>query len=211
MAEEKAEEKNQLVEELVIAQEPVQEKPPSSPKRNSKSDIIKKILQLAEEIGETITETDTQLKRMPKRVLTQKLADLVEKRIEFEAQKCLGIDKEQAQNPYCVNLAALKMVHEIAVNSTVAIVDRTQHKHGMTLAGFKQRMHDCQEQIDMILSEIAQMYPEILEKFSSPWVRLALLWGSNVMLSLKKVNKVNNKKTNVTKLRPRENIQVHTV
>lgn len=198
-----------MVEELVIAQEPVVVGKPSSPRRNSKTELINKIIQLGEEINEPVTDTDTQLKRMSKRVLTDKLTGLVEKRIEFEAQKCLGISKEQAANPYCVNLAALKMVHEIAVNSTIAIVDRTKQKHGMTIDGFKQRMHDCQEQIDIILSEIAQMYPEIIEKFSSPWVRLGLLWTSNVMLTLKKLN--DNNKFNVAQLRPRTNPSVHTV
>jgi len=202
-------EQKQLVEELVIAQEPVVVEKPGSPKRNSKTELINKIIQLGEEINEPVTDTDSQLKRMSKRVLTDKLTALVEKRIEFEAQKCLGISKEQASNPFCVNLAALKMVHEIAVNSTVAIVDRTKKNHGMTIDGFKERMHDCQEQIDVILSEIAQMYPEIIEKFSSPWVRLGLLWTSNVMLTLKKEEK--NKKRNVAKLRPRKNPQINSV
>ena len=48
---------------------------------------------------------------MSKKQLTEKLAGLVEKRIEFEATKVLGINKEQAGNPFMVNLAALRMCH----------------------------------------------------------------------------------------------------
>jgi hypothetical protein len=199
-------EQKHLVQELVNAQEPELEKS-CTPKRNSKTELIQKIVQLAEEINEPLTETDSQLKRMSKRVLTEKLTTLVEKRIEFEAQKCLGITKEQAGNPFCVNLAALKMVHSIAVSSTVSLVDRTQKTHGMTLEGFMERMEQSQEQIDMILSEIAQTYPEIIEKFSSPWVRLGLLWTSNVVISLKRCRNNNN----VAKLRPRTNPSIHTV
>ena len=103
---------------------------------------------------------------MSKRALTEKLAKLVERRIEFEAQKALGITKEQAQSPYMVNLAALRMVHTIAVSSTENLVDRTSGKHGMTLKGFSARMKDCQESIDVILSEIAELYPNVIEKFS---------------------------------------------
>ena len=92
-----------LVEELVEAQkEPVPvavEEKKKTPKRNSKDEIIQKILQLSEEVGEPVTETNSQLKRMSKKDLTEKLASLVEKRIEMEAQKCLGIDKEQAKSP----------------------------------------------------------------------------------------------------------------
>ena len=201
-----------LVEELVEAQkEPVPvavEEKKKTPKRNSKDEIIQKILQLSEEVGEPVTETNSQLKRMSKKDLTEKLANLVEKRIEMEAQKCLGIDKEQAKSPYCVNLAALKMVHEIAVNSTEAIVDKTSHRHGMTLKGFKTRMKESQESIDIILAEIAQQYPEVLEKFSSPWVRLGLLWTSNVMLTIKKKQP---KIKNVAAIRSRPNPRIHPV
>ena len=198
-----------LIEELVESQTPViEEVKTKSPKRNSKDEMIQKIIQLSDECGEKLGESNSQLRRMSKKVLTDKLAGLVERRIEFEAQKCLGIDKEQAKNPFCVNLAALKMVHDIAVNSTESLVERTSERHGMTIAGFKRKMKDSQESIDMILSEIAQQYPEVLEKFSSPWVRLGLLWTSNVVISLKK-KEVNNK--NVARVRFAQNNGVHTV
>ena len=198
-----------LVEELVESQNPIEEEEkPKEPKRNSKDELIQKIIQLADETGEPLKESNSQLRRMSKKALTEKLAVYVEKRIEFEAQKCLGIDKEQAQNPYCVNLAALKMCHEIAVNSTEALVDRTSDRHGMTLSGFKNKMKESQETIDMILAEIAQQYPEILEKFSSPWVRLGILWTSNVVLTLKKKNKHNN---NASRLRVGKNPRVHPI
>ena len=198
-----------LIEELVESQTPViEEVKTKSPKRNSKDEMIQKIIQLSDECGEKLGESNSQLRRMSKKVLTDKLAGLVERRIEFEAQKCLGIDKEQAKNPFCVNLAALKMVHDIAVNSTESLVERTSERHGMTIAGFKRKMKDSQESIDMILSEIAQQYPEVLEKFSSPWVRLGLLWTSNVVISLKK-KEVNNK--NVARVRFAQNNRVHTV
>ena len=200
-----------LIEELVESQTPVVEvAKPKSPKRNSKDEMIQKIIQLSEECGEKLEESNSQLKRMSKKMLTEKLAGLVEKRIEVEAQKCLGINKEQAQSPYCVNLAALKMVHEIAVNSTESLVERTSDRHGMTISGFKHKMKDCQESIDTILAEIAQQYPEVLEKFSSPWVRLGLLWTSNVMMSLKK-KPIKNKKNNVARVRFGQNKRVHTV
>ena len=200
-----------LIEELVESQTPVVEvAKPKSPKRNSKDEMIQKIIQLSEECGEKLEESNSQLKRMSKKMLTEKLAGLVEKRIEVEAQKCLGINKEQAQSPYCVNLAALKMVHEIAVNSTESLVERTSDRHGMTISGFKHKMKDCQESIDTILAEIAQQYPEVLEKFSSPWVRLGLLWTSNVMMSLKK-KPIKNKKNDVARVRFGQNKRVHTV
>ena len=167
---------DKLVDELVESQTPVEiPTEPKPVKRNSKDELIKKIISLSEEVGEPVKLTNSQLKRMSKNALTDVLAGYVEKRIEFEAQKCLGIDKEQAGNPYCVNLAALKMVHELAVNSTEALVERTSEKHGMTISGFKRKMKESQESIDMILSEIAQLYPEVLEKFSSPWVRLTVM------------------------------------
>ena len=198
---------SELVEELVVSAKPEEEKTkPSTPKRNSKSELIQKIVQLAKEVNEPL-ESDSQLKRMSKRVLHEKLAALVERRIEFEAQKCLGIDAEQAKSPYMVNLAALKMVHSIAVSSTETLVERTSDKHGMSIAGFKTKMQDCQESVDMILAEIAQQYPEVLENFSSPWVRLGLLWTSNVMMSLKKKAPL----TNAPKIRPRPDSRVHTV
>ena len=203
-------ESNQLVDELVESQTPV-EIPTEAKvvKRNSKDELIKKIISLSEEVGEPVKLSNSQLKRMSKNALTDVLAGYVEKRIEVEAQKCLGIDKEQAANPYCVNLAALKMVHEIAVNSTEALVERTSEKHGMTISGFKRKMKESQESIDMILSEIAQLYPEVLEKFSSPWVRLGLLWTSNVVLTLKK--KEDNNKKNASNVRFRSDTRIHTV
>lgn len=198
---------SELVEELVVsAKEEEKSAKPSTPKRNSKTELIQKIVQLAKEVNEPL-ESDSQLKRMSKRALNEKLASLVERRIEFEAQKCLGIDAEQAKSPYMVNLAALKMVHSIAVNSTETLVERTSDKHGMSIAGFKTKMQECQESIDMILAEIAQQYPEVLENFSSPWVRLGLLWTSNVMMSLKKKAPL----TNAPKIRPHPNSRVHTV
>jgi hypothetical protein len=201
---------DKLVDELVESQTPV-EIPTEAKvvKRNSKDELIKKIISLSEEVGEPVKLSNSQLKRMSKNALTDVLAGYVEKRIEFEAQKCLGIDKEQAGNPYCVNLAALKMVHEIAVNSTEALVERTSEKHGMTISGFKRKMKESQESIDMILSEIAQLYPEVLEKFSSPWVRLGLLWTSNVVLTLKK--KEDNNKKNASNVRFRSDTRIHTV
>ena len=198
---------SELVEELVVsAKEEEKSAKPSTPKRNSKTELIQKIVQLAKEVNEPL-ESDSQLKRMSKRALNEKLASLVERRIEFEAQKCLGIDAEQAKSPYMVNLAALKMVHSIAVNSTETLVERTSDKHGMSIAGFKTKMQECQESIDMILAEIAQQYPEVLENFSSPWVRLGLLWTSNVMMSLKKKAQL----TNAPKIRPHPDSRVHTV
>ena len=200
-----------LIDELVDSQTPVVEvAKPRSPKRNSKDEMIQKIVQLSEECGEKLEESNSQLKRMSKKMLTEKLAGLVEKRIEVEAQKCLGINKEQAQSPYCVNLAALKMVHEIAVNSTESLVERTSDRHGMTISGFKHKMKDCQESVDTILAEIAQQYPEVLEKFSSPWVRLGLLWTSNVMMSLKK-KAIKNKNNDVARVRFGQNKRVHPV
>ena len=194
------------VDELIKAQKsPVK---PVSPKRNSKDDLIQKILKLADDVGEDIEETDSQLRRMSKRALTEKLAKLVERRIEFEAQKALGITNEQAQSPYMVNLAALKMVHSIAVSSAENIVDRTSNRHGMTLQGFSDRMKDCQESVDQILMEIAELYPDVIEKFSSPWVRLGLLWGSNVMVSLKK--KTHNNKY-APSLRPTVHPRVNSI
>ena len=174
------------VQELVEAQQTPVKPVPKSPKRNSKDELINKILQLAEEVGEPVEESNSQLRRMSKKLLTDKLAKLVERRIEFEAQKTLGINAEQAKSPYMVNLAALKMVHGICVRSAETLVDRTSNKHGMTLEGFSEKMRECQESVDQILSEIAEMYPDVIEKFSSPWVRLGLLWTSNVIISLKK-------------------------
>ena len=200
-------EEEKLIEELIDAkEEPAPEK--KSPKRNSKGDIIDKIIQLSKEINEPILESDSQLKRMTKRQLTEKLAALVEKRIEAEATKVLGINKEQAGNPFMVNLAALKMCHDIACNTVEGLVERTSTKHGMTLQGFSQRMKDSQESVDVILAEIAQQYPEVLEKFSSPWLRLALLWGSNVMISLKKKKTI---KQDASKLRPTADNPIYTV
>ncbi len=202
-------ESNQLVDELVESQTPVEIEPQvKAVKRNSKEELINKIISLSEEVGEPVKLSNSQLKRMSKNALTDVLAGYVEKRIEVEAQKCLGIDKEQAANPYCVNLAALKMVHEIAVNSTEALVERTSEKHGMTISGFKRKMKESQESIDMILSEIAQLYPEVLEKFSSPWVRLGLLWTSNVVLTLKK-KEHNNK--NASRVRFKSDTRIHTI
>jgi hypothetical protein len=174
-----------LIEELVLAQEePQVEK--KSPKRNSKQELIDKIISLSQDVNEPVLESDSQLKRMNKGQLTEKLASLVEKRIEFEATKVLGIDKEQAGNPFLVNLAALRMFHDIACNSVERLVDRTSKSHGMTLEGFTKNMRESRESVDLILSEIAQTYPDVLEKFSSPWTRLSLLWCSNVMVTLKK-------------------------
>ena len=193
-------EQSQLINELVESAEPKVEKP-SSPKRNSKHEIIEKILQLAEEINEPVLESNTALRRMTKAQLTDKLAGLVEKRIEFEASKILGLDKEQAKSPVVVNMAALRMVHSICVNSTEKFIDSTSGSHGYTVNGFSQRMRDSQENIDAILLEISEQYPDVIEKFSSPWVRLGLLWGSNVMLTIRKKKTFPNKKNYAPKIR----------
>ena len=81
-----------LVEELVESQNPIEEEEekPKEPKRNSKDELIQKIIQLADETGEPLKESNSQLRRMSKKALTEKLAVYVEKRIEFEAQKCPG-------------------------------------------------------------------------------------------------------------------------
>ena len=197
-----------LIEELIDAREEPVVAEKKSPKRNSKGDIIEKIVQLSEQVNEPVLESDSQLKRMSKKQLTEKLAGLVEKRIEFEATKVLGINKEQAGNPFMVNLAALRMCHQIACSSVEGIVEKTSSRHGMTLEGFTARMEDSRETIDIILSEIAQTYPDVLEKFSSPWLRLALLWGSNVMVTLKKKKTI---KQDASKLRFAQNNRVHTV
>ena len=87
---------------------------------------------------------------------------------------------------HMVNMAALRMCHDIACSTVENFVERTSNRHGMTLAGFAKNMRDSRESVDMCLHEICQQYPHILEKVSSPWVRLSLLWGSNVMVTLKK-------------------------
>ena len=79
----------------------------------------------------------------------------------------------------------------------------------MTISGFKRKMKESQESIDMILRELAQLYPDVLEKFSSPWVRLGLLWTSNVVLTLKK--KEDKRKKNASRVRFGQNSRVHTV
>ena len=198
-----------LVNELIESQKPPVEEPKEKrePRRNSKDDIIDKIMQLSQEIGEPVPETNTQLKRMSKRQLADKLAGLIEKRVEFEASKVLGINKEQAGNPYVVNMAALRMCHDIVCSSTEALVERTSHKHGMTLKGFTQRMRDSKESVDMCLHEICQQYPDILEKVSSPWLRLGLLWGSNVMVTLKKKKVI----TNAPNVQPKSDQRVRTI
>ena len=200
-------EEQHLIDELVEAQEePIVEK--KSPKRNSKHELIDKIIALSEDVNEPVLESDSQLKRMSKRQLTDKLAGLVEKKIEFEATKMLGINKEQAGNPFMVNLAALKMVHQIACTSVEGLVERTSDNHGFTMEGFSKRMQESRESIDMILTEIAQTYPDVLEKFSSPWIRLGLMWCSNVMVTLKKKN--SNKK-NAPRVRFTQDNRVHTI
>jgi hypothetical protein len=200
-------EQQHLIQELVEAQEePIEEK--KSPKRNSKLELIDKIITLSEDVNEPVLESDSQLRRMSKRQLTEKLAFLVEKKIEFEATKMLGISKEQAGNPFLVNLAALKMCHEIACTSVEGLVERTSDKHGFTLEGFSQRMRESRESIDLILTEIAQTYPDVLEKFSSPWLRLGLLWSSNVMVTIKKKRAI---KKNAPGVRFKPDQRVHTI
>ena len=197
-----------LIEELVEAQReaPVEKK---SPKRNSKHELIEKIIKLSDDVNEPVLESDSQLKRMNKRQLTEKLASLVEKKIEFEATKVLGINKEQAGNPFMVNLAALRMFHDIACHSVERLVDRTSPSHGMTLEGFAKNMKESRESIDIILTEIAQTYPDVLEKFSSPWTRLSLLWCSNVMVTLKK--KKHDNKVDAPRVRFDKNIGVNSI
>ena len=100
------------------------------------------------------------------------------------------------------------MCHDIACSTVENFVERTSNRHGMTLAGFAKNMRDSRESVDMCLHEICQQYPHILEKVSSPWVRLSLLWGSNVMVTLKK------KKgdiRNAPSVRPKPNKIIHTV
>ena len=201
-------EEPQLIDELVNAKEEVPEKP-KSPKRNSKDQLIEKIITLSKTIDEPVLESDSQLKRMNKRQLNEKLAGLVEKQIEAEASKMLGINKEQVGNPFMVNLAALRMFHDIACHSVEALVERTSDRHGMTLEGFSKNMKESGESIDIILTEIAQTYPDVLQKFSSPWTRLTLLWGSNVMISLKK--KTVHNKENASRVQPKQDFRVHTV
>ena len=179
------EEKRQLIEELVKPEEKP-DKPQSIPRRNSKEQLIEKILELAKQCDEPVPQSDTQLKRMNKKQLTELLTTYVEKRVEFEASKVLGLTKEQAKSTTCCNLAALRMLHQICVTSVERSVESTSSKHGMTLEGFSQKMKDSAETIDTILLEISDLYPDIISKFSSPWVRLALIWGSNVMLTLRK-------------------------
>ena len=200
-------EQQHLIQELVEAkEEPIEEK--KSPKRNSKLELIDKIITLSEDVDEPVLESDSQLRRMSKRQLTEKLAGLVEKKIEFEATKMLGISKEQAGNPFLVNLAALKMCHEIACTSVEGLVEKTSDNHGFTLDGFSQRMRESRESIDLILTEIAQTYPDVLEKFSSPWLRLGLLWCSNVMVTLKKKRTI---KKNAPGVRFKQDQRVHTI
>ena len=199
-------EQEQLVNELVQAQVPVPESP-KIPKRNSKDEIIDKILSLSERIGEPVEESNSQLKRMSKNKLMEKLGQIIEKQVEFEATKVLGINKDQAQSPYLVNMAALKMVHDISCNTVESLVERTSNTHGMTLKGFAMRMKESQENVDAILHELCQMYPNVLEKISSPWIRLSLLWGSNVVVSLKKKPVIKN----APDVRSQQNQRVHTV
>ena len=99
------------------------------------------------------------------------------------------------------------MVHDITCNTVEGLVERTSNTHGMTLKGFANRMKESQEAVDAILHELCQQYPDVLEKISSPWIRLSLLWGSNVVVSLKKKPLIKN----APEVRLEQNPRVHTV
>ena len=196
-------ETSKLNNALLNASSPKKEE--AEPKRNSKHALIDKIMSVSEKYELDLDYSDTRLKRMNKKQLTELLTTYVEKRVEFEASKVLGLTKEQAKSTTCCNLAALRMLHQICVTSVERGVESTSSKHGMTLEGFSQKMKDSAETIDMILLEISDLYPDIISKFSSPWVRLALIWGSNAMLTLRKINTkthnpVRNTRTGVLRL-----------
>ena len=171
----------------LLKEEP--EETPKSPKRNTKHHLIKRILELGEKTGIEIEESDSKLKRMNKEQLQKKLAEVMEKELRAKmAEQFTGQKTSEASNTV-LSIGALRMVHNIVVKGCGTLYNKVGAPFvGYELCNFSQNMSSpqFQETIDEILVEISNENPEVLQYFESPYARLAMVWLSVAMMSLKK-------------------------
>ena len=172
---------------------------PKSPKRNTKSALIRRILELSDKLGFELKESDSQLKRMSKESLQKKLAEIMEQEIREKMQEKVCGHRQPVDN-HIMSLGALRMCHNIVVSGGEQIFNNYIGPHlNVELDGFAAKMRDPRYQatIDEILVEISNENPEVLQYFTSPYARLAMVWLTCATTSIRKKTRRN---TNVREM-----------
>ena len=150
---------------------------PTEIKMGTKQHIISEIVKVSEKTGILLEDSLTSL----------------EKAMEKEIQKKLNLNVPQTENTekrdQLVAIGVLRMLHDSVARGTETMCEKFTP---YSIDGFSERMRDPQvsEQIDSILLQIAEEN-DVLQQISSPYVRLAICWGSCAMTSLKKKRSIN--------------------
>ena len=158
-------------------------------KRNSKEYLKQNILKIVEKYDLDFEYSDTRLKRMNKEQLTKLLAECVEKGVQQDIAKSVGVDPRAKGK--VVTLGALRMVHNIAATGFEKCFNRFLTPYtGLESEGFAEGLKhpSIQGTVDECLAEIAAENPEVLEYFDSPYTRLALVWVGVISSTLKKAH-----------------------
>ena len=95
----------------------------------------------------------------------------------MEIAKSIGVEQQYAENEKMMNFAVLRMLHSTAVRFSCGAANFVSNKFrfNFEIEDFSNKID--QQELDLILEEISRDIPgDILEKISSPYIKLMFLW-----------------------------------
>ena len=95
----------------------------------------------------------------------------------MQIAKQIGVREEFSENERMMNFAVLRMLHSTAVRFSCGAANFVSNKlrFNFEIEDFSKKID--QQELDLILEEIARDIPgDVLEKISSPYIKLMFLW-----------------------------------
>lgn len=171
---------NELLDEDVAESESLH------PKRNSKDDLIMKIINICADSQLELEHSNSKLRRMTKDQLCKILAQKIELGVKGQMASQVGAKPNAPDS--VIALGALKMMHNILVNTAERGLNMVLPKYGYKVQGFSNSLKDpaVNEAVEQCLAEIAAE-SDILKHIESPYVRLAIAWGGALVTSVHRV------------------------
>ena len=182
-----------LQQELVDCQEPDQDDNKNAIKKGSKSEIISKIYKVHDDTGTVCEFSKTKLMRMTKNELLDLLGCKISEAMTQKINQKLGCDTisedcNEIDKQRLMAAGFLTMAHNMLCTTCEKGVENYSN---YTIDGFSDffKRPENEQVIQDSLMEIAAEY-NVIEYIDSPFAKLGLLWGTGVISTLKKKNRL---------------------
>ena len=180
---------DELVEELVQSQSLEDEKKSMTPMtvpKNTKAYVVERIQKLSNQYGMP-SESRSTLMRKTKQQLQEQLTNIIQKSMKIEVEKNsdtfdTDFDKRKQESLVFLRLCNGILCKGIEKSGNFIF---SKAKLDYEIAGLCERMEEQQELVDASLSQILERYPQMLQKFDSPFAKLFLVYSGCVIQSLR--------------------------